>query len=271
MPKNPIAAGLNRLYHYEKFMPEYLTDVLTNQRVHCSDPMKLNDPWDCRPWFSSALIEDRERLEKLIAWIFSTVPAPPDSEEQLSATKEQIRKDPEYRRRITEGLSRGFLELIPGRWKLYCLTPHADSTLMWSHYAENHRGICLEFSVDNDVFGTALEVRYLSSYPEWLPHSLAEGDPSDILLTKSDDWQYEHEYRVICFAEGVARPITKHSLFIKDGFLGLPAGSLKAVITGCEAKHEEIAGLVENLAPHVNVKRAVRAPDRYRLQIASPR
>jgi hypothetical protein len=29
-------AGLNRLYHYEKFNSTYLSDVLTNQRVHCS-------------------------------------------------------------------------------------------------------------------------------------------------------------------------------------------------------------------------------------------
>jgi hypothetical protein len=35
--------------------------------------------------------------------------------------------------------------------RIYCLTPKADSTLMWSHYADNHCGVCLEFSVANNM------------------------------------------------------------------------------------------------------------------------
>lgn len=58
------AAGLERLYHYENFVPGYLADVLIKRRVHCSDPANLNDPWDCRPWFDTDVIEEPKVLEE---------------------------------------------------------------------------------------------------------------------------------------------------------------------------------------------------------------
>jgi hypothetical protein len=36
---------------------------------------------------------------------------------------------------------------------------------MWSHYAENHKGICLEFRCDNAVISSALQVEYRDAYP----------------------------------------------------------------------------------------------------------
>jgi hypothetical protein len=157
--------------------------------------------------------------------------------------------------------------MIPGRWKLYCLSPLVDSTLMWSHYGDNHKGICLEFGVDNPVFGSAQEVSYLSSYPKWAPHSLMNPAEPHVLLTKSDDWKYEHEYRVIGLGKGIARPVEAHPLVLNGNFLRLPSGALKAVVTGCEADHEEISGIVRSFAPNLKIKRAVRSATKYRLQI----
>jgi hypothetical protein len=57
-PRTAWAAGLKRLYHYEKFNPNYLADVLTKQRAHCSDPANLNVPWDCMPWFDGEARDD---------------------------------------------------------------------------------------------------------------------------------------------------------------------------------------------------------------------
>jgi Protein of unknown function (DUF2971) len=41
---------------------------------------------------------------------------------------------------------------------IYCLTPDPTSILMWSHYADHHRGICLEFDVANALFLKAWKV-----------------------------------------------------------------------------------------------------------------
>jgi hypothetical protein len=93
------------------------------------------------------------------------------------------------------------------------------------------------------------------------------GDGPHVLLTKSDDWQYEREYRVIGLGEGIARPYKGHPLMLSGNFLGLPAGALQAVIVGCEAGYETIKALVSAVAPSLKVKRAVRARTRYRLEI----
>ena len=157
--------------------------------------------------------------------------------------------------------------MIPDRWKVYCLTPIPDSTLMWSHYAENHKGICLEFQLDNPVFGSAQEVKYLSSYPKWTPLSLMNSNEPHVLLTKSDDWQYEREYRIIGLGEGIARPVEGHPLNLRGSFLGLPRGALQAIIAGCEADYNAIEAVVNGAAAALKVKRAVRARTKYRLEI----
>jgi hypothetical protein len=267
MSRTAVAAGIPRLYHYEKFKHEYLTDVLVEQRLHFSDPTTLNDPWDCRPWFDDEALEDPSSVEELIKWFFSFEPASPVTDGQIRATQHELRVNPDYRRGVLNAFSENFLNMIPGRWKLYCLTPVPDSTLMWSHYAENHRGICLEFALDNPVFGSAQEVSYRSSYPRWAPHSLMSRDEPHVLLTKSDDWQYEHEYRIIGLGEGIARPPEVEPLILKGSFLNLPKGALKAVIAGCQADYDRIVETVRCVSPDLTIKRAVRSPTKYRLQI----
>jgi len=141
---------------------------------------------------------------------------------------------------------------------------------MWSHYTNNHKGICLEFGLESQVFGSAMEVKYVSSYPKWLPHLMEESIRAQVLLTKSEDWRYEKEYRIIGLTEGLARPLgplTGHPLAVRDGFLSLPLGALKAVIAGCEADYEEIKQIVASAALDLKVKRAVRSPSKYRLEI----
>jgi len=49
--------------------------------------------------------------------------------------------DDQFIRAITES-SRLLAENLALR-RFYCLTPFAVNTLMWSHYSDNHRGICL--------------------------------------------------------------------------------------------------------------------------------
>jgi len=262
--------GITQLYPYEKFNPDYLADVLINKRVHCSDPANLNDPWDCRPWFDSAALDDPKVAQDFIEWLFSFRPVGQVSAEEVRAAAQAIRSDPRYRRQILERWSTDFIKMIPGRWGIYCLTPVPDSTLMWPHYASNHRGICLEFGLEHPVFGSALEVDYVSSYPRWSPHSLTQFASYEVLLTKSYDWRHEREFRIIGLSDRVPRPVGQlegHPLMVKDGFLSIPPGSLKAVIAGCEADHAGIKDVVMDTDPTVKIRRAVRSPAKYQLEI----
>ncbi|WP_429094262.1 DUF2971 domain-containing protein [Aeromonas veronii] len=82
-------------------------------------------------------------------------------------------------------------------------TESYNNLLMWSHYADEHKGIVIEFdyhvlkthfnkilSVSNSIE----RVLYNRERHEVLPYTTL---PKRNLLTKSDDWIYEKEHRVI--------------------------------------------------------------------------
>lgn len=71
---------------------------------------------------------------------------------------------------------------------------------MWSHYAADHAGYCLEFEATDytPVFGTAQCVSYASVYPEINFYNTTDEDSLTLsFLTKFADWSYEREWRII--------------------------------------------------------------------------
>lgn len=106
-----------------------------------------------------------------------------------------------------------------------CLTEDKDNMLMWSHYADGHQGICVEYDLkrlnedpygiidhlfpviyrDNRVIHRDID-SLLNSYNDLIKaicgHYVHDGDEEldDLLplfLTKSTVWQYENEWRII--------------------------------------------------------------------------
>lgn len=108
---------------------------------------------------------------------------------------------------------------------MVCLSEEKSSTLMWSHYAENHTGICVEYDLTKlkeepyNILSHLFPVIYQSKRKIYRNfHSLIvshkdlkkaiEGEYEydgiemldDILplfLTKGTDWEYEKEWRII--------------------------------------------------------------------------
>jgi hypothetical protein len=157
---------------------------------------------------------------------------------------------------------------INARYRVYCLGPDVGNLLMWAHYADDHRGICLEFDLRNDVLCSALRCEYLREFPLMKVYERSEEANLLILLAKGDVWAYEQEYRLIAQEKTVA--VQGADTLLTDGnFLQLPEGALRSVIVGCQANYAGIRALVERLAPQVHVKRASRVPNQYRLAIES--
>ena len=87
--------------------------------------------------------------------------------------------------------------------------------LMWSHYADNHQGICLRFRSDKALDGYFLILNSTSEpcqipfikieYKENLPPivNMFDEDRDEtlvkFLLTKYSDWKYEKEYRMLLY------------------------------------------------------------------------
>ena len=138
---------------------------------------------------------------------------------------------------------------------------------MWSHHADRHKGVCLEYSVRNDLFSRALPIEYLESYA---PCDVSAGDEDEnlrVLLVKSLAWRYEDEFRVV--AEEL--PYTSAGvLSTKDGFVRLPQGALQSVTVGALmplAERQVVRSLVEQSGWGIALKEALRASDRYKLEV----
>ena len=90
-------------------------------------------------------------------------------------------------------------------------------------------------------------------------------------MTKSVDWSYEVEWRLIAEERGFAQdPMPPDRLITDNDLLTLPRGALRSVTIGCLADDPSrvlIEHLVKTHAPDVLVRRATLAPDRYELRI----
>jgi hypothetical protein len=186
--------GVQRLYHYQCANLDYLRDTLANQRVHFSNPKNFNDPWDCNPYFTAAVkdAESRRKWGERLGPMYKELPA--QLRAQLEATWHGNWYDhEELLRRSIDSLSGWVRQLTIDRWRIYCLTPHADSVLMWAHYAEKHKGICLELRAQTEQVGRACRVLYQDAFPLIGPDDF--GNPpalvDAVLLTKSREWAYE--------------------------------------------------------------------------------
>lgn len=127
------------------------------------------------------------------------------------------------------------------RMKIICFSEIKGSMLMWSHYAENHAGIVLEFqnaeSCDS-VYKMSRPINYSSHPPQFSDSEtiakILAGDEnirSDVIdamiYTKSEEWAYERELR-ICSGDG--REPEK-----QIEYAGFFAEELVGVYFGCKA------------------------------------
>jgi hypothetical protein len=152
---------------------------------------------------------------------------------------------------------------IANRYRVYCLGPDPTNLLMWSHYAEDHKGIALEFTLRNDVMCSALECQYHEELPLFPIDGGGDEQHLTVLLAKSRVWKYE--FRLVTQERAAA--IAQDALFTEGGLLQLPKGALTAIVVGCKGDIAAVQRLVDEHAKGLPVKRAVRVAYRYEVAI----
>jgi hypothetical protein len=74
---------------------------------------------------------------------------------------------------------------------LLCFSGSWQSPVLWAHYAECHKGLCLGFDVPDFLLKQVVYVDRRIS----LNDPVTEGDMMKIISTKFAHWSYEDEYR----------------------------------------------------------------------------
>jgi hypothetical protein len=261
--------GIARLYHYQRFDPDRLRQQLASNSLYLSNTKGFNDPWDCRPCFDLTRLDEPAFYERQVQW-FQRVDKehnPHLSELEHERRARRLRDDRAFLEHCIREMG-GIETDIQGRYRVYCLTTKPVDTLMWSHYADNHTGICLEFRCDNAVLSSALKVLYCETYPSL---DLADNDLQTALLpllTKAQDWSYEDEYRLIAQEEAAA--LNRDSLITRKNLLRLPDDVLTSIIVGCVAPRsirEAVAEIVKGSGQRIELQEARRVPNHYSLTI----
>jgi hypothetical protein len=268
--KTAIALHIDRLYHYQSFdKPERLARIFTEGTLYFSRPRDFNDPWDCRPFYDKSSLDDADECERTIRWLSHC-----DRTRNTSLPEEEhLRREQELRsnRKLLEWMIDQFTfdmdETIQKKYRAYCLSTHPDSTLMWSHYAASCRGLCLEFSVRNDLFCRALQVEYLPKYPLFSIAAIDDDANLRPLLTKSEVWAYENEFRLVASEHPFVFPDVPTA---KEGFVPLPKCALQSVIVGAlmqTSDREVVRALVKDSGWGIELKVANLVLDRYAFDI----
>lgn len=249
------ALGISRLYRYVPYDTARLALLLKSKIVRVSNPTFFNDPYDCRPLFDARDIEDPNDLERFLGLVRQSIATwgTPDSLEAFDRSLPEVRASAAARQNLLFAVARGVAIAMPQAYRLLCLGTSPFEQLLWSHYANGHRGICIEFDATMMPFAVALSVTYSDEYPR-LDFSGASPDTfiQASILTKASYWAYENEFRLITAEiDGTIYPRSAQDM------LELPERAVTAVIVGQQfplSKIDEVQSLIRRFAPHVELR-----------------
>jgi hypothetical protein len=222
-------------YKYRAFDSRTL-ESLCRDMLYFAKPTELNDPLECSPTVESdsSINELRDLLTKLIqrrvvsetisylknARIEGTKANAHAHKLALNASNRTLGEiayqatDPEVHDGTTEEAESWILtryiqdEMIQHYDKGVCsLSTVYNSPLLWSHYGDQHKGICIGYDLDRLPKPLPLKVIYGGSrtiQTSVIIKALVDEDQSaretldrDVLFRKAPGWRYEKEWRLI--------------------------------------------------------------------------
>jgi hypothetical protein len=207
--------------HSRKAASEHSVFTRTGISLRATPPKAFNDPFE----FASNLLTDdeRRRIEELAKFndfdpgTIAVLGEPLLSYEDIATRWQRLREE------ISK--TRGII----------CLSACWDDILMWSHYAEEHRGFAVAIDRDHQYVEQLhfQPVEYASQRPSCsiVFNSERQGFriPADhiniSLYTKSMHWSYEHEWRSV-HALDADKPIT---------LVNIPADAIPLILLVCLA------------------------------------
>lgn len=94
-----------------------------------------------------------------------------------------------------------FKNQVNERYGVVCFCENYLDPVLWSHYADGHRGVALVFDIPDD---RAIRVNYQPERFEldvdgtMQRGGFTESDLTKLISTKFSSWQYENEVRIMC-------------------------------------------------------------------------
>jgi len=221
------------IYRYRTFSSTTVSLLCEDQQFF-ANPTDFNDPFDCSPVIEinsstaqlkeilKELVTSRVRGETLAALKNAKIAdAFAVSHAEQVARREAIKAveyaeyhatNPEYDDRLAAEIGMLHFNIqmeLRNRYGkgICCFSEEYDNPLLWSHYGDQHRGICIGYTLDRKPAPELKQVRYggdrtvatkllEQALLQKMPGAIAQLD-ADVLLRKAPEWSYEKEWRLI--------------------------------------------------------------------------
>jgi len=191
------------VYKYRTWQNGYHRNMLLYNELYFASPKDFNDPFDCRipPNFIDLSIKEKEQyINDLIS---NTISIDHPNHEQITSDIKKRLDDPIKFQKQVEELTFLHQDKFNGIISLSC---RWNSILMWSIYSDYHKGFCVGFREEKlreyGFAGRIKQVTYDDNFPKLKPFVAKKKEdmikPIFIqLFTKSSDWIFEQEYRLV--------------------------------------------------------------------------
>jgi len=171
--------------------------MLEKGKYYFAPAHSFNDPLDC----AVEPIYELPPVEKIIEYQAKVLQNDNGISFQEALQKSQIiREMPRAElEKLLLRLQSTIQKMLRDGYGVLSLSAKNDSILMWSHYADYHKGFCIQFKRSPvNPLGATQPVQYVKEYPcfnyfDDLPGNIVK----KIFLTKACDWSYEEEWRGI--------------------------------------------------------------------------
>jgi len=196
------------LYKYRE-IDENTLSALDKNEIWFSTGRKFNDPFDCSlnlpmTWASQDSVVNHIMNKTNLPIKFKRMGF--NDEQVKKIVMDSARNFVAETQVFENDNAESFSQIIFGnlqRALVFCLSQNYKNTLMWSHYASEHSGICIEFNKSKLLASLDLYHKGLVDY-SGKPYDVMSNLGEDVLhpaksicFMKSPDWSYEKEFRLL--------------------------------------------------------------------------
>ena len=187
--------------------------ILKEGKLYFSSARKFNDPFD-----TSLNYNFKANDEEIKEWLDDSFERHKKEAFRRGKTKKQIFQEVKTKKRrnyVKQKVNKD----LKTKYGICSLSASKDNILLWSHYTNNHKGVCIglntkkiiEFMDQKAKMGIVFDlqdidykkempkINFFESMKQINVHNFKNSDLYKLLYTKSKDWNYEKEYRFILY------------------------------------------------------------------------
>lgn len=240
-----------------------------NRELFFNDPYEFNDPFDMKIRRKAELLPKDDLVLQNVYRLNKEI------HNQSFQTLWNIAEE-DYESKIAHNpnhfkdmsLNAQIIERKLSKKRVLCLSEKNDDILMWAHYGDSNRGLCIGYNTEKlcdflyenfkKHFWGIYKVQYSSLYPEIIP-TIGRSFRNVLkrIIIKSLVWSYEREWRLI-FYHPKSISITIHEEIVEEIILGSNVS---------EDTEKEISLIQREKYPHAKVFKVEPDDSEFKLNV----